>query len=89
MQRKDPELTEASRGMETLPAYSKGSAASYKKLSRFFGEEPPRVENLESLLDELGYMEYLPVCTMLGVTQKLISLHACCASDRNFVVMSL
>jgi hypothetical protein len=46
----------------SLAAYSKGSAASYKKLSRFFGEEPPCVENLESLLEELGYMEYLPVC---------------------------
>jgi len=45
----------------SLAAYSKGSTASYKKLSRFFGEEPPRVESLETLLDELGYVEYLPV----------------------------
>lgn len=51
----------------TLAAYSKGSAASYKKLSRFFGEEPPRVENLESLLDELGYMDYLPVGLYVSV----------------------
>ena len=46
---------------DTLKAYSRGSVASYKKLSRFFGEQPPRVENLESLLDELGYTDYLPV----------------------------
>lgn len=44
-----------------LAAYSKGSAASYKKLSQFFGEPPPRVEDLQSLCDELGYTHLLPV----------------------------
>ena len=54
-----------------LTAYSKGSAASYKKLSRFFGEDPPRVENLESLLDELGYTHLLPVCyTFCKISRK-------------------
>ena len=38
-----------------LTAYSKGSAASFKKLSHFFGEAPPRVEDLQSLCEELGY----------------------------------
>lgn len=42
--------------------FSKGSSASYKKLSRFFGEAPPRVEDLESLLEALGYTHLLPVC---------------------------
>lgn len=51
-------------GESLLTAYSEGSAASYKKLSRFFGEDPPRVENLKSLLDELGYTHLLPVCYM-------------------------
>lgn len=46
---------------DVLAAYSKGSAASYKKLSRFFGEAPPRVEDLESLCEELGYTSLLPV----------------------------
>lgn len=47
-----------------LTAYSKGPATSYKKLSRFFGEAPPRVEDLESLCEELGYTALLPVsCT--------------------------
>ncbi len=46
---------------DLLESFSQGSAASYKKLSRFFGEAPPRVENLESLLEDLGYMHLLKV----------------------------
>lgn len=49
-----------------MTAYSKGSAASYKKLSRFFGEAPPRVEDLESLLEELDYLHLLPVCQTIA-----------------------
>ena len=38
-----------------------GSATSFKKLSNFFGAEPPRVQNLKSFLEDLGYIELLPV----------------------------
>lgn len=47
-----------------LGPYSKGSAASFKKLSRFFGEDPPRVEDLRSLLESLGYTHLLPVSAL-------------------------
>jgi len=44
-------------------SYSTGRAASYHKLKKFFGEDPPRVETMESFLDSLGteYSSLLPV----------------------------
>ena len=65
-QREEPEGPVSARaGSPATPtvmtAYSIGSASSYKKLSRFFGEAPPRVEDLESFLEELGYLHLLPV----------------------------
>lgn len=41
-----------------------GSASSFKKLSNFFGVEPPRLQNLKSFLEDLGYLELLPVSVM-------------------------
>lgn len=35
--------------------FLRGSISSFRKLSNFFGEEPPRVEDLESFLERLGY----------------------------------
>ena len=39
----------------------RGSALSFKKLSKFFGEEPPRVEDMETFLEGLGYSHLYPV----------------------------
>lgn len=62
LQRTGSELKPAgSTEVGLLGPHSKGSAASFKKLSRFFGEDPPRVETLESFLEDLGYMHLLPV----------------------------
>ena len=58
LQRKGSELSASPHG---ATVYCKGPAASFKKLSQFFGEAPPRIENIESLLEDLGYMEHLPV----------------------------
>ena len=41
--------------------YMRGSASSFKKLSKFFGEEPPRVEDIETFLEGLGYSHLYPV----------------------------
>lgn len=96
MQRTGSKVTTEEAGVQSsapgdtdlLAAYSKGSAASYKKLSHFFGEAPPRVEDLESLLEELGYMHLLPVCESvllqhcnyyrLGVTRQLNCIKLLC-----------
>lgn len=63
-------------------SYCKGSATSYKKLSKFFGEDPPRLENIESLLAQLGYTDYLPVRVKIG--KGLTSLNDCCVTGKIF-----
>ena len=63
VERDAPIVSGATASSGIVTAYSKGSASSYKKLSRFFGEAPPRVEDLESLLEELDYLHLLPVCS--------------------------
>ena len=45
--------------------YMKGSTSSFKKLSKFFGEEPPRVEDIETFLEGLGYSHLYPVRTYI------------------------
>jgi hypothetical protein len=40
--------------------YMRGSASSFKKLSKFFGEEPPRVEDIKTFLEGLGYSHLYP-----------------------------
>ena len=43
----------------------RGSASSFKKLSKFFGEEPPRIEDIETFLEGLGYSHLCPVKLLL------------------------
>lgn len=48
--------------------YMRGSASSFKKLSKFFGEEPPRVEDIETFLEGLGYSHLYPVRAYMVIT---------------------
>lgn len=52
----------------------RGSALSFKKLSKFFGEEPPRVEDMETFLEGLGYSHLYPVRAHMVITY-LIRAH--------------
>ena len=55
-----------------------GSATSFKKLSNFFGVEPPRVQNLKSFLDDLGYSELLPVSWLVEFINEIALAHTHC-----------
>ena len=39
--------------------YARGSLTSFKKLSKFFGEDPPRLEDMQSFLEALGYADLI------------------------------
>ena len=41
--------------------FLKGPTTSFNKLSRFFGEDPPRLEDMETFLEGLGYSHLYPV----------------------------
>ena len=65
-------LTQRSNTMDSPVTSShgpflQGSVSSFRKLSNFFGEEPPRLEDLESFLERLGYSHL----TQVGVWQVM------------------
>ena len=55
--------------------FLQGSVSSFRKLSNFFGEEPPRLEDLESFLERLGYSHLTQVGGVAGhVTGHVICI---------------
>lgn len=72
-------LTQRSNTMDSPVTSShgpflQGSVSSFRKLSNFFGEEPPRLEDLESFLERLGYSHLTQVGGVAGhVTAHVIT----------------
>ena len=54
--------------------FLQGSVSSFRKLSNFFGEEPPRLEDLESFLERLGYSHL----TQVGGVAAHVTAHVIC-----------
>lgn len=67
----DPPAT-TSRG-----PFLQGSVSSFRKLSNFFGEEPPRLEDLESFLERLGYSHL----TQVGGVADHVTAHVICITQ--------
>lgn len=47
--------------------YCHGSLTSFKKLSNFFGAEPPRLEDITTFLEGLGYADLIQASTVCFV----------------------
>ena len=51
--------------------FCRGSVTSFRKLSNFFGAEPPRLEDITTFLEGLGYTDLIQasrLCFVLGAT---------------------
>lgn len=57
--------------------FLQGSVSSFRKLSNFFGEEPPRLEDLESFLERLGYSHL----TQVGGVAGHVTAHVICITQ--------
>lgn len=77
---------------DNIPAHGpflRGPTARLKKLSNFFGEEPPYLEDLQSFLDGLGYSYLLPVLRIIDVLPKCVYSHRLSVTTMKCVVASL
>lgn len=58
----------------TEQVYCRGSLTSFKKLSNFFGAEPPRLEDITTFLDGLGYSDLIQVFKTHDITLAELSV---------------